>query len=110
MGDLEVRAAVGDLDAGGIGAGIASGDAAAFGDRLLGVEVDRVDDVPLLDGAPQVAPAAVHLRAGRRYHGTDPGRRTAGGSEVDAGLNISRDPSAAEGKEAVATVGDPIGF
>jgi hypothetical protein len=26
--------------------------AAALGDRLLGVEVDRVDDVPLLDGAP----------------------------------------------------------
>lgn len=59
--DLEVGAAIGDLDAGGVGAGLAGGDAAALGDRLLGVEVHRVDDVPLLDAAPQVA--AVHLRA-----------------------------------------------
>lgn len=77
-----MRAAVGDLDAGGVGAGLAGGDAAALGDRLLGVEVDRVDDVPLLDGAPQVAPAAVHLRAVRRHHGTDPGTRTAGGARL----------------------------
>lgn len=55
VGDLEVRTAVSDLDAGGVRAGLGSGDAAALGDRLLGVEVDRVDDIPLLDGAPQVA-------------------------------------------------------
>jgi len=63
VGDLEVGAAVGDLDAGGVGAGLTGGDAAAFSNRLLGVEVDRVDDIPLLDSAPQVAPATVHLRA-----------------------------------------------
>ena len=74
MGDLEVRTAVSDLDAGGVRAGLGGGDAAALGNRLLGVEVDRVDDVPLLDGAPQVAAAAVHPRAVRRRHrGTDPG-------------------------------------
>jgi len=42
VGDLEVRAAVSYLDAGGIRAGLAGGDAAAFSNRLLGVEVDRV--------------------------------------------------------------------
>lgn len=73
MGDLEVRTAVSDLDAGGVRAGLGSGDAAALGDRLLGVEVDRVDDIPLLDGAPQVAAAVLHPRRVRRRHrGTDP--------------------------------------
>jgi len=42
VGDLEVGAAVGDLEAGGVGAGLTGGDAAAFSNRLLGVEVDRV--------------------------------------------------------------------
>jgi len=42
VGDLEVRAAVGHLDAGGVRAGLAGGDVAAFSNRLLGVEVDRV--------------------------------------------------------------------
>ena len=73
MGDLEVQTAVSDLDAGGVRAGLGGGDAAALGNRLLGVEVDRVDDVPLLDGAPQVTAAAVHTRGVRRRHrGTDP--------------------------------------
>lgn len=78
--DLEVCAAVGDLDAGGVGAGLGGGDAAALGDRLLGVEVHRVDDLPLLDAAPQVGAAAaaagVHLRATRVGEGADPGARS----------------------------------
>jgi len=84
-----VRTAVGNLDAGGVRAGLGGGDAAALGDRLLGVEVDRVDDVPLLDGAPQVAAAAVHPRAVRRRHrGTDPvtWHRTNGGARFYADL------------------------
>ena len=78
--DLEVGAAVGDLDAGGVGAGLGGGDAAALGHRLLGVEVHRVDDLPLLDAAPQVGAAAaaagVHLRAIRVGEGADPGARS----------------------------------
>lgn len=73
-----MRAAVGDLDTGGIGTGLAGRDAAPFGDRLLGVEVDRVDDVPLLDGAPQVAPASVHLHAVRRHEPTRHSRARGG--------------------------------
>jgi hypothetical protein len=57
-----VRTAVSDLNAGGVRTGLGSGDAAALGDRLFRVEVNRVDDVPLLDGAPQVADAVVHPR------------------------------------------------
>lgn len=58
--DLEVGAAVGDLGAGGIGAGFAGGDTATLRDRLPGVDVHRVHDAPLLGaGHPHLA-GAVH--------------------------------------------------
>ena len=59
--DLEMRAAIGDLAAGGVGAGLAGGDVAALRDRLPGVDVHRVEDAPLLAaGNPRLA-GNVHL-------------------------------------------------
>ena len=101
-----MRTAVGDLDAGGVRAGLGGGDAAALGDRLLGVEVDRVDDVPLLDGAPQVAAAAaVHPRAVRRRHQNRSCHvaQNQRGTEVLCGSEGSgRESDRREGKEGAA--------
>ena len=46
VGEVEEGTAVSDLCAGGILAGSADGDATTFSERLLGVEVDGVDDDP----------------------------------------------------------------
>ena len=107
--DLEVAAAVRDLDAGGVGAGLGGGDAAALGHRLLGVEVHRVDDLPLLDAAPHVSAAAaadVHLRAIRAGYGADPGPRIGEGErarEVNAVLGRGKGASVRTGRSGVGS-------
>ena len=59
--DIEVRAAIGDLAAGRVGAGLAGGDAAALRDRLPGVDIHMVEDAPLLAVSNPRLAGDVHL-------------------------------------------------